>query len=546
MANEDLAVSPGRHASKSEPEQRTLSVGVWVALALGAFALVGMGVYSFFTYHTGYVLALMGVALVVYAAVALLMLRSYIRTGTLGTPAFVVALLGLGLMYCVAFPPGSVPDEGYHFAASYRYSDMLLGGVIDEDTFELRADDAAFREEVVSLQRADRHAFSSMREVGTWTLQDGSPESFTTMAPFDFSSNLPQQKVASSLGIVLARLLNLGSIPLFYLGRAFNLLSFAALAGLAFHICRMGKNIIAVVSMFPMTLHLAASYSYDTAVIGMALVFCALVFSAIASNEELSRGKQAALVIVAVLLAPCKVVYVLLVGLVLLIPADHFGNVRTSRIFKALTILAAVLSLVLVRAGSLLSYVGPDVTAVAGSATAPALDTRGAETGTFYSLGGLLVDPVGSIALFARSLVENGEFYIESTVGGSLGWFQAELIAPDYVTYALVLVLVVATLRASDDRACLTWRGRALAAAIAAAGLLALLLVFALSWTFDTEAIIQGMQGRYLIPFVPVLAIACRPRGVVVRHAFAPIAVPAVVCLNSCLLIGLLGTMLSL
>ena len=65
MANEDLAVSPGRHASKSEPGQRTLSVGVWVALALGAFALVGMGVYSFFTYHTGYVLALMGVARVV-------------------------------------------------------------------------------------------------------------------------------------------------------------------------------------------------------------------------------------------------------------------------------------------------------------------------------------------------------------------------------------------------------------------------------------------------------------------------------------------------
>lgn len=52
-----------------------------VAVALGALGLLCAGIYSFFVFHTGYVLLLLGISLVVLAVAAALMWRFALKRG---------------------------------------------------------------------------------------------------------------------------------------------------------------------------------------------------------------------------------------------------------------------------------------------------------------------------------------------------------------------------------------------------------------------------------------------------------------------------------
>lgn len=72
---------------------------------------------------------------------------------------------------------------------------------------------------------------------------------------FDMGSNPPQAKILSALGITIGRVLGLGAVPVYYLGRLFNFAGFVALAYFAVRFTPVGKRIFMVASCLPMTLH---------------------------------------------------------------------------------------------------------------------------------------------------------------------------------------------------------------------------------------------------------------------------------------------------
>lgn len=151
-----------------------------------------------------------------------------------------------------------------------------------------------------------------------------------------------------------------------------------------------------------------------------------------------------------------------------------------------------------------------------------------------------------TIKLFAQSLVANGDFYITTTVGGSLGWFQSELVAPCYVVYAFVFAGLASIMRSYDDRFALARGQRLLFGGICILGLLAVLVVFALSWTFNTEEVVMGIQGRYFIPFLMVLGLAFRPHAIVCKKPSGSVLFLGMYALVGMYLVRLLGLILSL
>ena len=76
-----------------------------------------------------------------------------------------------------------------------------------------------------------------------------------------------------------------------------------------------------------MTLHLAASFSRDAALLGLAFLFTALCLQAVFGGEgkPMPARRLAALAVCGVLLAPAKVVYLPLAALFWLIPAVRMG-----------------------------------------------------------------------------------------------------------------------------------------------------------------------------------------------------------------------------
>ena len=349
--------------------------------------------YSFSDSRLALAFSCVSVIVVAFAYLLIRALESRVRHRV--EMAFLVGLISCGLLYSVVFAPGTVPDETYHFEASYKLADyiMLQGPTVD--SLPVRADDSAVGRHASIMGSRIRQVPLGHRPVRLFR-ERRIPCCCRARLFVRLDCEPPYIKLPSALGIVLATLLNLGSFPLFYLGRFFNLLMFAALAYFAVRITPVGKNAMMVAGLLPMTLHLASSYSYDAGIMGLAFLLTGMCLRAVYGEGLMSRKEKAGIVVVAVLLAPCKVVYTVIVLLVILIPRKRFSSTAASARFKAIAIGCALLSVLVFRAAGLLQMAG-----VASSSTAEG--SRGDEYGTFYSLSGLVSDPLNTVLLFLRT-----------------------------------------------------------------------------------------------------------------------------------------------
>lgn len=422
---------------------------------------------------------------------------------------FIVTLIFLGCSYLLFFPPGSVPDEGYHFRMSYLLSNNL--GFINspDGSMMMRGDDASFfTNQLLFNTNVSFDRWGALADNFSLFASSSSYVSVPTLYTYDFGANPPQIKIVSAVGILIAKALNLGSIPLFYMGRLFNFAFFVVLVYFAVRLIPFGKKTMMVAALLPMTLHVAASYSYDAGIIALAFLLTSLCLRAIYGKGNISLKLCISIAVVLMLLAPCKVIYVLIALSLLLVPSKRFPSKGKAMAFKIGLLGCALLMILLTRFASLAQLSG---VAMPGS-TADGLSHRIDETGHFYTLSGILSDPINTVLIFLRTLDHVGSFYLTTLVGGSLGCFQANLIAPFYIVAPFIVIVVLSTFRSTDDKQVLPLSHRLLFSAIFGAGVVAVMTSMLLGWTFETETVIQGVQGRYFLPLLPLFLLALRTR----------------------------------
>lgn len=207
---------------------------------------------------------------------------------------------------------------------------------------------------------------------------------------------------------------------MFYLGRISNSLLYIVLVAGAFRVIPFAKNVIVCVALLPMTLHLAASYSYDSGIIGLAILLAALLLKSLYENVPFTKVELISIGACLIAIAPCKLIYIPIILLFLLIPGNKFGRLRNKVIVFVILVSFAIAAVMIFRLAGVVSL----------ATSSNSVDYRGMESGTFYSLNDLLADPIGTFLLFARTTFINMGFYLHSMIGGSLGWFQANLQAP--------------------------------------------------------------------------------------------------------------------
>lgn len=260
----------------------------WAAFgaSFGMIALVLLicGVFWYTTYDRKLVL----VALALFGLVPLAV--SVLHTaGTLASVRHRLVAFGAVPTYaCILFvlflPPFSAPDEYHHYLASHWLSDCVTGTstVNSPKTLTMRADDWAFysdhgrRDESADYQTFTINAASYQQIAVEFSW--GPKLEGDVMVPDElmFSFTLGNEnviaKIGSVVGILLGKALNVGAYPLFYLGRIFSALFFVACVVAAVHITPVGKNAMMAISLLPMTLHEAASFSYDGGTIGLSFL----------------------------------------------------------------------------------------------------------------------------------------------------------------------------------------------------------------------------------------------------------------------------------
>lgn len=415
---------------------------------------------------------------------------------------FLALLLSFSIIFCFIFPPLTVPDEGHHFFSTYWLVDSLPfnGRVIDGDTFLVRDIDLSLYKGPLTSNAISSASFNSI-------FQNFSIFGNGRLVPFsDFSFSIGSEnviaKIGSVVGLQMGLLLGLGAFPVFYMGRIGSALYFCFCAFCAYRIAPKGKSIIAFVSLLPMTLHLAASYSYDSGIIAYSLILFACLMRGF-FGEQRSVGYKEIIfyLVISAFLAPCKVIYSGLVLLGLFVPLSKFQDERTGRCGKlilALTVVVSVLALRMVSMSRLISQ--------------PSGVTRGMEAAQYYTLNDIILHPRNSFLVFFRTLDSLGDFYWETTLGYSLGWFQENLRFPVFYMIPYLLLGFICCLDSEDEPSFLSPSCSALfiiAFVLAALGSIASMW---LGWTFNYEKVIQGVQGRYFLPALPALLFGLRTR----------------------------------
>lgn len=467
---------------------------------------------------------------------------------------------GLGLVFCLVLPPYAAPDEQFHINQAFSGA-TRLATCLDFDGWHLRAVPLA-----TTFRRPSDQNARIEDERTTVFIWQAVSEEFFTLSPDAFGSHAqydePQADVGgelyffSTLGVFLGFVLHLGFVPTLFLGRLANLAAYTLLTAWAVKRSPVAKPVFAAAGLLPMSLHLAASFSRDSLLLGLAFLYTALCLegafgAGAAAAAPLPRRQLLLIAAVGLLLAPAKSVYLPLCGLCLLIPAARLGRRGRAKLagFLAACLLMFALSgaryaiagflqqaipaaqqaeAASVEGGALPDEGGADAPGEPGEPAEPAELSAGAvdPDSICFSAAYILAHPGLTVQLLLRSLTQNADHYIKTLVGGKLSYYSLEI---GWGWVVACYLLLAAACRAAEgggrpgaaagaEMLPAPGEARRIARARALAGLLALAsaglaVLGCVSWTPTYYETIYGLQGRYFLPVLPAALLALCPAG---------------------------------
>jgi len=408
---------------------------------------------------------------------------------------YLIGALTLGLgVYPVLFPAWCAHDSDSHFQAAYRFSNILLGKGGDWIARECDVEffrgcwkrfvfDGGYRPDpsgdmyLPVVLNSDVFVSADKTEM---VISDGGE--FAKMLFYSIFSYLPL-----SVGLALGRLIRLSPMYMIHLARYLQGILFVFVTWRAIKKVR-SENVaylIALVSLFPMSLCYLTAFSYDGPVLTVILCCLAQLFCFKEDEGFLNAKNIIETLIWFFLLGGIKGgAYVIMIPMVFMLirkPLKDRRNLLPFAFMATAFISLAVNNILLKPRGEEL------------------FQLTGGEG--FYSSRFALEHPLKYLAMCLSTLIVYGGDLITDSVGRSEGW--NEVVIPGVIT-VLILISVYMIVAASGKASKVTG---AQAAAFAAACVFDLLFtpVMLLSDTPDDYVLIMGVQGRYFRPLAPLI-----------------------------------------
>lgn len=410
-------------------------------------------------------------------------------------PAFGLALV-FGSLFALLTPPSQAPDEPSHARRAWAISEGRLlperrgdrvGGEVPKSVVDLSHDFLA------------GIPFHRERKIRLATILAGyavplDPDRREFIAYPNTALYGPVCYAPQAAAFAIGRRFTRSVLLLFTLGRLANALAAAALLALAVRAAPVFRPALFLCGLLPMAVFQAGSLSADAVTNGLAFLLTAWCLRS--RGREQARMAPADLVVLLLLgalLALSKPGYLLLSGLVLLVPTARFGS-GSRRVAATVAMLAS--------------------TAGCAALWAAMLRERGALGSPASSnVATLRAEPASFLLRMLADLWERAPTLAVQFLG-KLGWADVSVPAALLAAYGLVILLVGATGRVAPE---LRLRDRAIVAAIILATVCFVALPFSLPLfpPGPEGAAAHHFQGRYLLPLGPagLLLVSGRRRG---------------------------------
>lgn len=414
------------------------------------------------------------------------------------------------LVFCAITPPFQVPDEPQHLSRSVR---LAAGEVFPEQHGTAAGGLVPRRYAVLSEAHYPREQFGVLTRYTVEGLRaaaatEGDAPVFVEFA--NVANYAPTLYAPQAVGIVVGDALGLSALGSFYVARFVNALVALALLAMAVQLLPFGRMPLLAVAALPTVAYQAASVSPDATINGLGWLVGAL--SLAVGYGAAGPARRGWLVAASVPLGLCKGLYapVALAGI--------RGRAALWCIAAFVAAAAAFVVWTLAAGGDQAVYV------VESRRTGQLVTTAPLSAQLQVVLG----DPLGYIAVLASSMAERSPVYALQ-LGGRFGWNAILLpIAAYALAGAMVLAGVLSGLgRAVPGLSRLWW-------AVLALGVIILVeTALYLTGTPLGADYVQGTQGRYFLPVLPLLLFAVAPASPLSTARLKP---ERVVLVAACLL----------
>lgn len=413
-----------------------------------------------------------------------------------------LAFCGLSLLtvaYAVSVAPFRAPDEYNHFFRAYQVSTVQLLAIHEQDGIiggYLPASLKATAQLLGGYPAVPSNHFSPrlLRQAYSIKLNPGEKDLYHFPNTALYS---PLVYLPAAVGIDCGRIIGAGPLVLLYLARVANAVAGAALLALAFRRAGSYAYLLAALALFPMVLFEMGTAGEDAVTFGVVFLWLA---EWIALQKPGAVPPRKYLFLLLLVLSQTRPPYPMLALLAFALPRSASGINRCA-----------------LRLGWVSAGLGPcfawlflvrhlQVPMRPGVATEPA-----------RQLLFVLHHPLDFTFTMLAQLWGSGYSYLRQLTG-VFGWLN--LPAPDWVCPVLLLLIgLIVFLTDNPPGATMGFAPRIALLCTALLGSALVFLLIYMSWNAPGAAHVEGIQGRYFIPFCLPFLLALSNGSLLTRNA---------------------------
>lgn len=384
-----------------------------------------------------------------------------------------------GLAFLIITPPFQSPDEYVHFFRAYTISEGKFIPGADSTLLRSIVD---FSEQVSPdpLPGNDQNKQSKKALL----VQFQKPFSDQERIPIHLNGTISYSPIAylpQSLGILTGRFLRLPPILIFYLGRLFNLAAWLGLGFLAIRSTPIYPWVLLALALLPMSMFQGASNSPDGPLNALSLLWIASTLRLAFTPDLQVKPKDIVLLSIPLfLVAAIKPLYIVLGGLFFLIPVKRCGGLLRYAL-AGISLLATAL---IPAAAWLLLTSGWMNIAGNGNPVEQMQLFQAFPLDFLRNLGGSM----------AGQVIDQWKMWV-----GVLGWIDTPLSGFIYILVLPLLVFIALFDHRLDIE--VPVRAKILSELLFLGTWIGIYILFFVTWTPEGLNPIEGVQGRYFIPF---------------------------------------------
>lgn len=419
--------------------------------------------------------------MIIMISVVSLLLLKYINNNI--EYNFILIYSGIMIFFVFLNPIGQTPDENVHFFRAYSISEGKIFGEKSNDGYSIGNYLPAELDNVYKITDSGGYNLENNVNISDYNIilnkNINNEKIFYTLnntLVYPLTSYIPQ-----ALGVLIGRILNMSVYGIYVMGRLSNMILYGIISYFSIKIVkRKYKIILMFVSLLPMSIYLGTSLSADSIVIVLSLFYIALCFN----NQESEKYKKLRYII-GILLSLSKFTYFPIVLLHWIYDRKNKRGIISGILFDMICIMIILFwnIFIMINVGNI--TVDPTVIPI-------------------EQLKFILINPIRYIFILMYTIYTHFNDYIIHI--NTFGWLTHTLRL--LVPFTVLQIILYSLAKEKEEFEEIKANKDILIIVISILG--TILLIFTalyLTWTPVGNTLIDGVQGRYFIPIIPIIMI---------------------------------------